>query len=210
MRLLLSLAALAVLSTGVAAHADTFSYGLLYQSDGAFFTAINDYGDYVIQDVGHQDCYVGCFTASIGGVIYSRLLTAPTLRANPTSVAAGPGCNVTSAGYYTVKTICTNGYEFLLATATRNSNFTSIYAASDPNTPLGIVEQPYNFRVTDNGSLYFLLGLDDHLGRVLDETTTAAANAAITPEPSSFALLGTGVLGLAGLVRRRSLSSERA
>ena len=32
---------------------------------------------------------------------------------------------------------------------------------------------------------------------------TAAAPVAVTPEPSSFALLGTGVLGMAGVLKRR-------
>ena len=95
----------------------------------------------------------GCYISVIGGRTSGLLNTAPALPANPTSVAAGPGCNVTSAGYYTEAILCNNGYEFLIAAATENSGFTSIYAGSDPNTPLGIVDQTSGFKVTDNGSL---------------------------------------------------------
>lgn len=53
-----------------------------------------------------------------------------------------------------------------------------------------------------------LLGADcpygGHAGYVyLDGFGTVAPPTSVTPEPSSFALLGTGVLGMAGVVRRR-------
>ncbi len=205
MRLLSSLAVLAALSAGVAAHADTYSYQLIFPSDGALFTAVDDYGDYVLRDVAHSSCPFpndgGCYYASVGGVLSGPVSTPPALPSEP-AVAAGPGCNVTSAGYFTEGMVCHNGYEFLFATPSANVEVPSIYSASDPNTPLGTAFFNAYYMVSDNGSLYFNLGPNDNLGRVLDVTTTDAA-LGITPEPSSFLLFGTGLLGVAGVTRKR-------
>ena len=194
----LALAA-ACLLTSALAHADTVVYQSLYRSDGAVFTAVDDYGDYVILDQ-NATCANNnpCYTASIGGQVHYDLDSAPTLPSNP-NAAAGPGCGVTSAGFYTIATTCKNGYEFLFALANADAGIASIYAASDPNDPLGPVYYPGSYILTDNGSLYFENSPGDYLGSVLDVTTTTAA----TPEPSSIALLGTGLLGIAGTLKRR-------
>ncbi len=201
-RLLPFVAAAVLLSASLAAHADDFSYQLFFSSDASDFVAVDDYGDYVIRNL-EENCPSdnGCFVGSVSGIPFDHLNSPPSLPANP-SVSAGPGCNVTSAGYFTEATLCKNGYEYLLATASPLTDLTSIYAASDPNTPLGVVEQTAFF-MTDNGSIYFNSALNDYLGRVLDVTTTEAARVAVTPEPSSIAMFGTGMLGLAGVIKRR-------
>ena len=44
---------------------------------------------------------------------------------------------------------------------------------------------------------------DPNIGALLDNVSITAASPSATPEPSSLMLLGTGILGAAGLMRRR-------
>lgn len=195
------IAVCAILSAGTVDHADHYSYQLLFQSDASRFTAVDDFGDYVIQDQNTTCTNGGCYIAVIGGITSGLLNTAPVLPSDPAPVA-GPGCTATSAGYSTSQILCHNGYEFLFAYATRDSVHTSIYSGTDTTTPLVQAQYSATYMISDNGSLYFTLGPNDYLGRVLNSTTKSTA-IAVTPEPSSIVLVSSGMLGFMGLLRGR-------
>lgn len=183
-----------------AAKADTYVNKIVYVSSGATFAAADDFGDYVISTPGTLACEDDglCYLVNVGGTEYNSP-TIPQLGVDP-GVKSGSGCNVASAGYYTVATMCNNGYEFLLAYATQISGFPSIFSASDPLHPIGSGGAEFNRAIlTDNGSLYYINANNDTLNVALNTTTTIAA----TPEPSSFALLLTGAMGLQQISRRR-------
>lgn len=79
---------------------------------------------------------------------------------------------------------------------------TSLLSLSNPNT--GANWTQFTFQVTGTGSdtLQFAFR-DDPAYLALDNVSVTQNSGQSVPEPSSFLLLGTGVLGLAGVARRR-------
>ncbi len=81
-------------------------------------------------------------------------------------------------------------------------NGTQLVSLTDPNT--GGVWTQYTFNVTGTGSDTISFNFrDDPAYIALDNVSVTANTGGTTPEPSSFILLGTGVIGLGGVIRRK-------
>ncbi len=73
---------------------------------------------------------------------------------------------------------------------------------TNPNT--GGVWQQYSFTETGTGSDSITLSFrDDPAYIALDNVSVSPTATGTVPEPSSFLLMGSGVLGLAGVIRRK-------
>jgi len=81
-------------------------------------------------------------------------------------------------------------------------NGTTLYSASDPNT--GGNWQLFSFDVIGTGHDTISFNFQDDPAYIaLDNVSVVASGGGSVPEPSSFLLMGSGVLGLAGLLRRK-------
>ena len=79
---------------------------------------------------------------------------------------------------------------------------TQVYGATDPNT--GGNYQLFSFSETGTGSDTVSFNFrDDPAYIALDNVSVTQQSTGTVPEPSSFMLLGSGVLGLAGVIRRK-------
>jgi len=80
-------------------------------------------------------------------------------------------------------------------------NSTQLLSLSDPNT--GSNWTQYTFTALGTGSDTLSFSFRDDPAYIGLDNVSVTQNAPTAPEPSSFLLLGTGVLGLGGIVRRK-------
>lgn len=161
--------------------------------------AVNDYGDALMfapfdrrPCVGQipstaLNCYV-LFNYSTGATSVSY--TPPYFVEDP-DPAPGPGCPTSPAGYNVV--ICNNGHYLYL-------DGHGLYDGPDPLTDEVFGDAPFDIKMSPSGNVLLEGAFSDTTVELVDLTTLAS-----TPEPSSLALLGTGLLAFTGVLRRRRL-----
>lgn len=80
--------------------------------------------------------------------------------------------------------------------------FSNDLTATSGRNSLFLPQLPYNSPFTNEIDVYVAInGLDPNGG-----TFSITQSAGIAPEPSSFVLLGTGIIGMAGVARRKLMS----
>jgi hypothetical protein len=117
-------------------------------------------------------------------------------------------------GAYLISGITGTGVTGLIAPGGFNGNDNLLFPAATPaldahGFSFTDVNGPDHFDVNifNDGSGYFaFLNDEDNFSQTVPVSFTLAASA--VPEPSTFILLGTGILGLAGATRRKFLSQS--
>lgn len=195
------------------AFADTYSLSTVAYTQSENFAGGDDFGNYTINvtdrllKIPNYNCGgavnpAQCFeTHYVDG---STLFTTapPPLWADPNPIAGTDSCAVAAGAGVSVSTaLCNNGhlifaglYDQLGATSRRG-----IWAGANPDPILdylggGSIDGGF---MTANGNAYFIDGLHNTLDVALNLSATPV------PEPESFVLLGTGVLSLLGVARRK-------
>ena len=192
MRLYSFVAAAALLSASLAAHANTIDFNTLPGNNGDSFASYTEAGFLVQNSAGQY----------LVGKIYGNPV--PSLFSGYDETGASASITITAVGG--------GAFSFLSADlASDGGNSTYAFSGSFNGVPIFPLQtgtvvdggfrtfnstspsvQLTSLTITENGRDYNV-----------DNIVVNPSATAVTPEPSSIALLGTGLLGVAGMLRKR-------
>jgi PEP-CTERM motif len=163
--------------------------------DNVGFISMDDSGDVALGSECGLSGYACYYTFSDGVSTAIATPTAPTFvddQGTPCTPAVPPGGSV-------FRGVCNNGRDAFTGTLSSSQIETAVYVGSYPN--ISTLTRPS----TGDGPIYMNSVGDIVFDDTFYDEWYFALDTSTLPEPSSIILLGTGVLGALGALRRRAL-----
>jgi hypothetical protein len=205
--LYLGLATIAFLATPHTAHADTYEIFDLGSGNNTDAVGITASGTAVLLynvPVGAPECAIShiCqeYETWVNGVMVSYSPTVPNLIYDNGTPCAVSAPFLTSA----VPGTCNNGHEVYSAGLPADPTTIDTFTGPDPVADLFAVGPTFVQDVDLNSSGDFIYNISHPTGGA-GEYAEAIDLSSEAPEPSGILLLGTGLLGVAGTMKRRLL-----
>ncbi|MBB5338283.1 hypothetical protein [Tunturiibacter gelidoferens] len=177
------------------AHADTYTVYNLGDANSTNIYGITTSGEVVTYNSGCGLPGFPCYTDYIDGAKVGTSTTAPVFTYDDGTSCAVPS-GFAFAGAATP--VCNNGRIGFGSRLNPNGDASGIYTG--PTGDLSLI-QPFGstdkLALNSSGDFAWTDGIDEYIYEAVDTTT------AITPEPTSILLVGSGMLSLMELARRR-------
>jgi len=189
---------------------DTYTIFDLGDDNGHGIYGIDSAGDVVIW--GSSGCGISspiCYVTYVDGVATGDSSTAPVLAYDD-----GTSCGSTPAGFNVSKSVCNNGWIGLGSLYSPNGDPNGVYLGAGSSFDFlgrGSADQLF---LNSGGDLAWTDGQDEEMYvailntspkfEALDFSVQQDPDPVATPEPASWFLVGTGLLGFAAAIRRKA------